>query len=136
MIILGCNLSASSLSSRPNEHKKNSNLLSNQTMLAIILGKMVFMPIIGMISCLILSYFYPLKDSIDESFYLVCMIVFITPTANNVMVMVELSGSGTKEGIARVIGWQYAVAPLLLSLSVTATVAMALLLNGNGPKPN
>ena len=62
--------------------------------------------------------------------------VFITPTANNVMVMVELSGSGTKEGIARVIGWQYAVAPLLLSLSVTATIAMALLLNGNGPTPN
>ena len=136
MIILGCNLSASSLSSKPNEHKKNSNLLSNQTMLAIIIGKMLVMPIIGMISCFILSYFYPLKDSIDESFYLVCMIVFITPTANNVMVMVELSGSGTKEGIARVIGWQYAVAPLLLSLSVTATVAMALLLNGNGPTAN
>ena len=51
------------------------------------------------------------------------------------MVMVELSGSGSKEGIARVIGWQYAVAPLLLSLSVTATVAMALLLNGNAPEP-
>ena len=42
---------------------------------------------------------------------------------------VELSGSGSKEGIARVIGWQYAVAPVLLSLSVTATVGMAMFLN-------
>jgi len=143
MIILGCNLSASSLSKqhstgtddKKNINSNNNNLLSNRTMLAIIVGKMVIMPIIGMMSCFILSYFYPLRNAIDESFYLVCMIVFITPTANNVMVMVELSGSGSKEGIARVIGWQYAVAPLLLSLSVTATVAMALLLNGNAPEP-
>jgi len=53
------------------------------------------------------------------------MIVFITPTANNVMVMVELSGLGSKEGIARAIGYQYAVSPILLSLSVTAVVAVA-----------
>merc|ERR1719410_1115239 len=98
-------------------------------MIAIVVGKMIVMPIIGIISCFFLSQVYPLRDGIDESFYLVCMIVFITPTANNVMVMVELSGSGTKEGIAKVIGWQYAVAPILLSLSVTATVGMAMLLN-------
>jgi len=64
-------------------------------------------------------------QDIDASFYLVAMIVFITPTANNVMVMVELSGSGSKEGIARVIAWQYAAAPVLLSLSMTAVVGVA-----------
>lgn len=126
MIILGCNLSASTLSKKSGN---NDNLLSNQTMAAIVTGKMILMPILGMVSCWVLSLILPLPGTIDEPFYLVCMIVFITPTANNVMVMVELSGSGTKEGIARVIGWQYAVAPLLLSLSVTATVGMAILLN-------
>jgi hypothetical protein len=42
------------------------------------------------------------------------MIVFITPTANNVMVMVELSGSSSKEGMARLIGYQYLVSPVVL----------------------
>lgn len=51
---------------------------------------------------------------IDATCYLVMMIVFITPTANNVMVMVELSGSGSKEGMARLIGYQYATAPVIL----------------------
>ena len=62
---------------------------------------------------------------IDGAFYLVLMIVFITPTANNVMVMVELSGSGSKEGMARLIAWQYAVAPVLLSLTVALVVGVA-----------
>jgi len=53
------------------------------------------------------------------------MIVFITPTANNVMVMVELSGSSSKEGIARLIGWQYIVSPLILSIVLSAVVSMA-----------
>ena len=41
------------------------------------------------------------------------------------MVMVELSGSGVKEGIAQVIAWQYLAAPILLSLSMTLAVGMA-----------
>ena len=41
------------------------------------------------------------------------------------MVMVELSGSGSKEAIARVIAWQYAVAPVILSLTMTIAVGMA-----------
>ena len=62
---------------------------------------------------------------IDGSFYLVLMIVFITPTANNVMVMVELSGSDTKEGIAQVIALQYACAPIMLSLTMSLVVGIA-----------
>ena len=53
------------------------------------------------------------------------MIVFITPTANNVMVMMELSGSGAKQGIAQVIAWEYAVSPLILSLTMTIAVGVA-----------
>lgn len=52
------------------------------------------------------------------------LIVFITPTANNVMVMVELSG-GAREGIARVIAWEYGVAPIILSLTMTTAVGVA-----------
>ena len=53
------------------------------------------------------------------------MVVFLTPTANNVMVMVELSGSGSKEGIAQVIAWQYMAAPIILSLTMTVAVGFA-----------
>lgn len=126
MIILGCNLSASTLSKKS---ASSANLLSNKTTAAIVIGKMVLMPMLGILSCWVLSLWWKMPGEIDEPFWLVCMIVFLTPTANNVMVMVELSGSGSKEGIARVIGWQYAVAPVLLSLSVTATVGMAMFLN-------
>lgn len=41
------------------------------------------------------------------------------------MVMVELSGSGVKEGMARCIGWQYASAPLILSITVMLVVRVA-----------
>ncbi len=53
------------------------------------------------------------------------MIVFITPTANNVMVMIELSGLPGKDGMALAIGYQYAAAPVFLSFSLTAVVALA-----------
>ena len=47
------------------------------------------------------------------------------------MVMVELSsgsgdsGGGSKEGMARIIAYQYAVAPIVLSGTVTGSVLMA-----------
>ena len=39
--------------------------------------------------------------------------------------MVELSGSNTKEGIASVIALQYAVAPVLLSVTMAAAIGVA-----------
>ncbi len=42
-----------------------------------------------------------------------------------VMVMVELSGGGVKEGMARVIMLQYAVAPLILCLTMAVVVGIA-----------
>lgn len=139
MIILGCNLSASHQtrqSKKKNDgvvevHKGDgsaptSNLLSQKTMIAIVVSKMLIMPLIGMLLAVILeTYILNIPDEIAGSFYLVLMIVFITPTANNVMVMVELSGSNTKEGIAQVIALQYACAPLMLSLTMSLVVGMA-----------
>jgi predicted permease len=85
-------------------------------MFALIVGKMIVMPLIGIITCWFLEqYLVDFPDEIDGTCYLVMMIVFITPTANNVMVMVELSGSSSKEGMARLIGYQYLVSPVVLS---------------------
>jgi predicted permease len=87
---------------------------------------MIILPLVGIVSCIILKkYILDIPDEIDGSFYLVMMIVFLTPTANNVMVMVELSGSGAKEGIAGVIALQYAVAPIILSLTMSIAIGIA-----------
>jgi predicted permease len=129
MIILGCNLSASQFKQKSKtDANDDSSLLSLNTMAAIVVGKMIVMPIIGILSVLLLNaYFWDIPTGnyihfqffnldklhiyahnisyyflydlipnaflssidIDASFYLVAMIVFITPTANNVMVMVS-----------------------------------------------
>lgn len=124
MAILGINLSLTS------QTKKSEavDVVSRSTIIAIIVGKMIVMPAIGITSALILkNYVWNIPDAIDAPFYLVLMMVTITPTANNVMVMVELSGSGAKEGMARIIGWQYACAPILLSITVMLVVRVVVM---------
>lgn len=131
MMILGCNLSASQQTHTKAQelgagNKWADGLLPWETMIGVVIGKMIICPMIGiLLGWLLKNYVLLLPDDIDASFYLVVMIVFLTPTANNVMVMVELSGSGAKEGIATVIALQYAVAPLVLSLSLTIAVGVA-----------
>jgi len=128
MMILGCNLSASQMTfAKAREvNGLTDALLPWKTMVGIVVGKMIVQPAFGILLCFVLrTYFWDIPDEIDGSFYLVLMIVFLTPTANNVMVMVELSGSGAKEGIAAVIAMQYAVAPLILSLTMTVAVGFA-----------
>ena len=127
MMILGINLSSTFQKKEPkNTDEFDKKMLPNRTMMAIVAGKMIVMPLLGIMSTLILErYFISIPDEIDATCYLVMMIVFITPTANNVMVMVELSGSSSKEGIARVIGWQYAVSPIVLSLVLSVVVSLA-----------
>lgn len=66
-----------------------------------------------------------MHSEIDGPFYLVLMIVMITPTANTVMVMVELTGKGKNEEMARIIAWQYALAPILLTVTVTMVVKVS-----------
>ena len=128
MIILGINLSSTfeKKKAKKNDDEVDNNMLPNPTMLAIVVGKMIVMPMIGIVSTWILvRYYIDIPDAIDATCYLVMMIVFITPTANSVMVMVELSGSSSKEGIARLIGYQYVVAPIVLSLVLSAVVSLA-----------
>ena len=153
MMILGSNLSASfSKNNNKDKYKDNNSSRNNDdfspsTMIAIVVGKMIVMPIIGFLSAYLLKIWWwqdHIPDDIGGSFYLVIMIVFLTPTANNVMVMVELSGNnnsghtnhgstgsgqggggGCKEAMARIIAWQYAVSPLILSLTMTVAVCIA-----------
>ena len=131
MIILGCNLNASYQSNTKitsdGEEKKKVELFSPKTTAAVVLGKMVIMPTIGFLSVwLFRTYFWSIPEYIDGSFYLVVLIVFLTPTANNVMVMVELGGDGgSREAIARTIAWQYAASPIILSLTMTVAVGLA-----------
>jgi hypothetical protein len=123
MMVLGCNLS-SSLSSMA--HSTTTSMLSMRTMIGIVMGKMILMPFIGILSSLFLkTYVLDIPKEIDGAFYLVLMIVFLTPTANNVMIMVELSGSGAKEGMARVIALQYLFAPIILSVTMTVAIGVA-----------
>jgi predicted permease len=132
MMILGCNLSASYMQQRNAKQndvaaQSQSKLLDSSTMMGVVIGKMLILPIVGFLSTYLLreSQLLNVPKDIDGSFYLVLMIVFLTPTANNVMVMVELSGSGTKEGIAQSIAWQYMSAPFMLSLTMSLAVGMA-----------
>lgn len=127
MMILGCNLSASYSSKMvdPGMSKTGSPLLPMNTTVGIVLGKMVVMPMIAFLLTTLMRSILTISDDIQGAFYLVVMIVFLCPTANNVMVMVELSGSGAKQGIARVIALQYAVAPIILSCTMTIAIGMA-----------
>jgi predicted permease len=126
MCILGANLSMTSMKKKTDT---SATEVSRKTIAAIAFGKMVLMPIIGIVATLLLKeYVWHIPDDIDGPFYLVLMIVMITPTANNVMVMVELSESGSQEGMARIIAWQYAIAPIVLSISVMIVVRVACLL--------
>jgi predicted permease len=123
MMILGCNLSKSMMGSRSGMLKPT--VFSKKTVMAIVVGKLLIMPIIGVASVTVLQPIQKIPESINASMYLVAMIVFITPTANNVMIMVELSGSGMNESIANCIAWQYAVVPLILSFSMALVVGVA-----------
>lgn len=101
----------------------------------VVIGKMVVMPMVGVVSTFILREVYTgVNTDYVGGFYLVLLIVFLCPTANNVMVMVELASGGSggaaaatspKEGMARIIAYQYAVAPIVLSGTVTGAVLMA-----------
>ncbi|CAB9500104.1 Membrane transport protein [Seminavis robusta] len=96
------------------------------TILAVIMGKLVFMPAVGVASVIGLKQFMVVPPEIAGSLQLVLMLVFITPTANNLMILVELSaGAQVKQDMAKLIACQYLVAPVLLSLSVAVVVLVA-----------
>ncbi|GMH46310.1 hypothetical protein TrRE_jg3254 [Triparma retinervis] len=88
-----------------------------------IIGKMVIVPAMGVCYCLLLRQFLYVPDDIDASFYLVFLMVTVTPTANNVMTMAVQAGK--EDVMARLLFYQYVAAPVILCASVGFIVALA-----------
>jgi predicted permease len=115
------------------------------TIVSVVLGKMILMPAVGIVTTYLLRTFFWSESSTPEIWYglsLVHMIVFCMPTANNVMVMADLAAckesnlpgslpnqnmrfNQQKEMMALLIGWQYLLSPILLSISVTVLISIA-----------
>ena len=119
MTLLGMNLSRAA---RLNER------LDGRTLVAVLVGKLLVLPLLGFASVWVLLQvweFPPTSSDARTPTLLVLLIEFIPPTANNVMIMVEVFGSHHKEQMALLIGWQYVVSPLILSLTFSAVVHLA-----------
>lgn len=125
MCVVGVNLDIASRRKTGN----NQDGASPRTIAAVVLSKMVIMPLIGTATVWVLkTYVWDIPSDIQFQFYLVLLMNFITPTANVVMVIAELgSGPDSKNVMASLIGWQYVVAPFLLSLTVMLVVATAVM---------
>lgn len=118
MCVVGVNLSIAA------QRQGTKESASHKTIAAVVIGKMLIMPLVGVATVSILkTYFWNVPEEIEFQFYLVLLMNFITPTANVVMVIAELgSGSAAKNVMASLIGAQYIVAPFVLSLTVMLCV--------------
>mgnify|MGYP000647163091 CR=1 FL=1 len=125
MCVVGVNLNIAS-QRRGTCSTKNAD---GKTIAAVVLGKMLVMPLVGIVTVWFLKTFvWNIPEEIQFQFYLVLLMNFVTPTANVVMVIAELgSGPDSKNVMASLIGWQYVVAPVLLSLTVMMIVYTAVL---------
>lgn len=123
MCVVGVNLSMAA------EQRESHLAVDNRTIAAVVLGKMLFMPFIGGVTVYLLkTYVWEIPENIAFQLELVLMMNFITPTANVVMVIAELgAGTAAKNVMASLIGYQYVVAPFLLSLTVMGVVWTAVL---------
>uniref|UniRef100_A0A7S2JEN8 Auxin efflux carrier n=1 Tax=Zooxanthella nutricula TaxID=1333877 RepID=A0A7S2JEN8_9DINO len=111
MLVLGSNLS------------KGANLraIPGRTNLGIIATKQLVMPAITLVLIHLLSYAVPMAE--DPSIALVMIIMSCTPTSNNLMIMVELSGQN-KEAMTACIFAQYVAAPFFMTLVVTGSLML------------
>jgi len=81
--------------------------------LCVVFAKMVIMPGVGVLQTVLLRKVVNIDPDMDASFYLVVMLVTVTPTANNVASMAELGGQD-KAALSTCIFTQYLFAPILL----------------------
>lgn len=129
MTVLGINLSLAAQAYRnpTSASSSSSSLVPPKTLATIVLCKLIFMPIIGILSTIVVKTWImtDVPADLGISLWLVLMTEFVTPTATNVMIIADVYGSGAKEGMAQIIGCQYIFAPILLSLSMMAIVHVA-----------
>ena len=109
------------------------NALPLRCNVGILVGKMLVMPLMAMLLMVIVHHTLghngtiKLEHPYDESLYIAALAVSATPSANNLMVMVELSG-GNRAAMSTAIFTQYAMAPLILPLTLSASILVASML--------
>eukprot|EP00668_Euglena_longa_P003639 GGOE01004259.1.p1 GENE.GGOE01004259.1~~GGOE01004259.1.p1 ORF type:complete len:373 (-),score=100.57 GGOE01004259.1:306-1424(-) len=94
-----------------------------QTNLLIAFAKLVVMPAIGIGTVYVLRFLLP-AGHVTPALGLVAMMVTGTPTANNVLVMVKVSGQDA-EAMTTCIFTQYLLSPVILTASVALFVSVA-----------
>lgn len=93
------------------------------TLVAVTAAKLLLMPAAAAAICAAGRGALPrMAEPYDDAMALVALLVAATPTANNVLVMVEAAG-GDADAVAALIAVQYAVAPVLLTLTVSLFLA-------------
>lgn len=85
------------------------------TVAGITVGRMIFMPLCGLGVARLLSatHFAVIPYIVADPFWLVCLILTATPTANNIVVLCDLAGEN-RRAMSAAIFYQYCFAPLLL----------------------
>lgn len=103
----------------------NTEVVSIRTAAALAFGKMVIMPLVGIVLTLSVKALRLVPpDDMDDSFLLVCLVCSATPTANNIMVMAQLAGENT-EALAACLCFQYLLSPVVLSLWLAIFIDIA-----------
>lgn len=119
MAVLGINLSMTMSS-----EAKLSNSVDVKLVISVVVGKLIVMPLLGLLSV----YFLKAVLNLEGSVAAVMALVWCTPSANTLMVMSDLSRvlpEQMKVGMARLLAAQYTAAPFLLSLWVMCTLQLA-----------
>lgn len=103
----------------------NTEVVSIRTAAALAFGKMVIMPLVGIVLTLSVKALRLVPpDDMGDSFLLVCLVCSATPTANNIMVMAQLAGENT-EALAACLCFQYLLSPVVLSLWLAIFIDIA-----------
>lgn len=115
MTVLGANLSMAAQGEGQSEERPT------RLIIGAVLGKLVLMPLAGLLLVTTLRNMFwgkaPSEDLVQTPLTWVLMMEFCTPTATNVMVIVDLmGGEHAKQVMAQIIAWEYVTAPILLSL--------------------
>lgn len=90
---------------------------------AIVVARMIVMPVCGLgVARLLSALHLDVPYTVADPFWLVCLILTCTPTANNIVVMCDLAGEN-RRAMSASIFYQYCAAPLLLPGVLTLFIA-------------
>ena len=105
------------------------NALPLRCNLGIVIAKLLVMPFISTLLMIMANAifgdrglgWFAIRAPYNQVFYLAAIAVTATPTANNIVVMTEMSG-GDKRSMSTAVFSQYAVAPMVLTFTLTMVV--------------